>query len=395
MNIEAEHVPVDTIRISVTGPKSFTYDFSLTGGNQLYLGLEIPSTIIDSAVYGYSYSYGYGYYHANGYGYFPSTPPYGYGYGYYPTGYGYGFTGPQILRWAATLLNTASLPTGEYTLKAQIKSNGVWWQGVPTEVTFYIVAPPVVTLPDLTPTAIEITPSEPTAKETCNIEVTIQNIGTEDTGSFPTRLTVDGVVVQTVIVNGLAVDESTIAAFSWTPQRQGTFELTAIVDPSDLVTELNEDNNVISTTIVVQPAPLPDLTVEFVNLPESFLAGTSYDISVLVTNVGESVAGAFKVDLRANSVLVDSAEISELSAEASTTETFSWTPVTAGDYILTAIVDSESVIVEADETNNVVTALINVTIIPWYVEWWPAVVVVIVLALILLILLKGKLSHGT
>jgi hypothetical protein len=395
MNIEAEHVPVDTIRISVTGPTSFTYDFSLSGGNQLYLGLEVPSAIINGTVFSYGYGYGYGDYQGYGYGYFPSTLPYGYGYGYYPTGYGYGFTGPQTLRWVATFLNTASLPTGEYKLRVQIRSNGVWWGGAPTEVTFYIVAPPVEVLPDLTPAAMEVTPSEPIAGETCNVEVTIQNIGREDTGSFAARLTVDSMEVQTVIVNGLAVDESTIATFSWTPQEQGTYELTATVDPTNLVIELSEDNNIISTTVVVQPMPLPDLTAEFTDLPESFLAGTNYDITVLVTNVGESAVGAFDVDLRANGVLVNSVEVSGLSAGTSTTVSFAWTPVTAGDYTLAAAVDPENVIVEANETNNVVTASVNVTMVPWYVDWWPIIAGAIIIVLILVLLMLQKMKKLT
>jgi len=128
MKIESgERVPVSKVRVNIEFPNgtSRTYEFPSTGGETDILRLGAPQSIIDSAVYGYGYGYGYGFYYGYGYGYFPEVSPYGYGYGYYPTGYGYGFYGPQTLRWTATLINTGILPTGSYTLKVEVLSDGV------------------------------------------------------------------------------------------------------------------------------------------------------------------------------------------------------------------------------------------------------------------------------
>jgi len=508
MKIESgERVPINKLRITVEGPTSFTYLFSPMGGEQYFLRLETPQSIIDGTAYGYGYGYGYGRFYGYGYGYFPATPPYGYGYGYYPTGYGYGygygygFYGPQTLRWTAVLIHTENLPIGEYKLRVEIQSDGAWWGGIPTEVTFTITAPPVnappvadagpdqwvyvnhmisfdgsasydpdgfivsyewnfgdgktgvgmivehnytqsgvyvvtltvrdndgatdtdvaavtveslplppekevvvvvpegqtgyvvdaseeanvtitlnstasttvtvvkypdnphpeapppvdnipkyvdfvisnpeavtwpiyveisytdaevagldesslgmyywneaeggwrrcsntgvdtvrnvvwawmtkeeavgvkitvggLALPDLKPTSIEIIPSEPVAGEEVEVDVTIENIGTADAGQFDVTFEVDNVAIQTLSVEGLAVNGTVTLTFTWTPSEPGVYSLTAIVDAEGVVDEVNEDNNILTETVKV--GPLVDLTVQFINLPERFIAG--------------------------------------------------------------------------------------------------------------------------
>ena len=495
-----ERIPVDKVRIKVVGPTSFTYEFPASGGTQTYIILgAVNSTNYD---YGAYYGYGYGYFPGYGYGYYSYPPGYGYGYGYY---------GPQTLRWQATLTNTASLSVGEYNATVEVQSDGIWWGGDSTKVTFYITAappppppptakpdltaefvnlpqtftvnneydikvrvknialgnagqfnvtltanntlvsktlvenlttgsntiitfkwkplvkgnynlkatadsdgkvaetdetnnvvtttvivesitPPEEQYPDLSPILVEVTPTEPEVGDTCTVNVTVINIGKADVGIFSVRLEVNGVSIQTLTVDGLVVNQTRTVSFSWMPTAQGTYNLTAIVDPENSIEELNEANNILSISklVTVPPTALPDLTAAFTNLPTSFQEGTAYQITVTVQNIGTGNAGQFSVALRANDISVSTSTVTSLAAGASTTVTFTWSPV-AGQYTLRAVADSGNAIVELDETNNAATTTITVTVapLPWYIQWWSVIIgveiiLIIVIAFILL-----------
>jgi len=132
-----ERLPIAKVKLIIEFPNNTAkpYEFPITGGTSAYIDLDEPISIIDSTGYGYTHRYGYGSFY--GYGYVS-----GYGYRYYQDGYGYGFYGPQKLRWNATLVNTALLPQGGYTVTVGVQSDGIWWGGEPT--AFAITpAPPV------------------------------------------------------------------------------------------------------------------------------------------------------------------------------------------------------------------------------------------------------------
>ncbi|MBS7633578.1 hypothetical protein KEJ15_08210 [Candidatus Bathyarchaeota archaeon] len=682
-----EMIPINKVRITVTGPTSFTYEFpAASGGTDTYITLLAPMLA----------NYDYGAYYGYGYGYFPG---YGYGYGYYPYGYGYGFSGPQTITWQATLKNTASLPTGTYKMTAEVESDGVWWGGSPTEVTFTIVAAPLppppptaapdlttqfvdlptefqatrtydikmqiknigtanagafnVTLtangtlinskvnvpslaageqtnitiewtpatignynfvatadsdgdiaesneannaatttvtvgvfvptpaevevmtdaeaaqalsrlsieqaaaileqvsvtkcarvllamdaefaarvllamdpdaaasiveemvdinasgaaaiieeataididgtvailelmdtehlarliiaiinlpstpqvaaqlleamnlekavdvvkvivelgaqedlakafphltterltavmealtveergsflpymtsedieriealieyPDLTVTSITVTPEQLHAEEASTVTVTVKNIGRADVNVFTVRLSVNGVTLQTLTVEGLTVDQTRTVTFSWIPTAQGTYTLKAVVDPEGAVEELVETNNELSTAVTVLPKLLPDLTVAFTSLPQQFTAGTQYTITVTISNIGTASAGEFAVELRANNALVGTQTVSSLAAGASTTVTFSWTPASVGQYTLVATVDPENVVVELNENNNSATQTVTVVeAFPWMYVVIAAVIIIVIIVVAYVLLRRKK-----
>jgi len=635
-----ERVPINSIRIIVEGPTSFTYLFPVSGGQEYYLKLEPFESIISGYSYNFGYGYGYGYYYGYGYGYFSQTPPYGYGYGYYPTlygygyGYGYGFYGPQTLRWKATLLNTGTLPTGEYKIKVEVNSDGVWWGGAPTEVNFFTVSPPpppappiptaeeleampleeavetiaelppteaasileqvsperateiivelpseraadimeslpiekavdiiesgvslgltenlttvvlqmnpentasilveanvtltaslldatvevnatgsavivermieidlprtvtileemsteslasliieitelpstpetaakllenmslekavevtrfiielgrlddlgkifgylsterlndifealtiserssvmpyltsetvakirqeLLPLPDLTLTSITVTPSEPTAQEECGVKVLVKNIGNVKASGIIVKIEVNGITIQTQTVDDLEAGSSRTLTFSWTPTAAGDYTLKATVDPENLIKELNENNNVISTTVTVKPKELPDLTVQFQEIPEKFEVNKEYEIKVLVKNIGTAAADTFNVELTVNGARVEKKEIKGLAEGASEVLTFSWTPTAAGDYTLKATVDPENLIKELNENNNVATVSVSAIEVvppppfPWTTVIAAAAILIIVIIAIILVLKRKK-----
>jgi len=117
--------------------------------------------------------------------------------------------------------------------------------------------------PDLTPTAV-ILPSSIIANTSCTISATINNTGTFDVGAFTASLSVNGTVVDTQAVSGIAVGNSTSVSFSWTPEAAGNYNLTVTADPENGIAESDETNNTLTitaTATVASPALVADFTV--------------------------------------------------------------------------------------------------------------------------------------
>lgn len=237
----SEFIPVENVRITVTGPTSFTETFDATaGGTGTHITLVAPVFL----------NYGQDNYYGYGYGYFPGD---GYGYGYYPTGYGYGFYGPTTMTWQATLTNTLTLSTGEYQVTAEVESDGVWWGGDQTGATFVIVAappPPPTNLPDLTAQFVDTPPEFQETRE-YDILVKIRNTGLGNATAFNVTFSVDGTVVAKTRVASLVSGANTTLIFKWTPTTRGTHNLAAAADSDANVAETSETNNTATTTVVV------------------------------------------------------------------------------------------------------------------------------------------------
>lgn len=327
-----ERIPVDKVRIKVVGPTSFTYEFPASGGTQTYIILGAVNSTNSN----------YGAYNGYGYGYFPG---YGYGYYGYPSGYyGYGYYGPQTLRWQATLTNTALLPVGEYNATVEVESDGVWWGGDSTKVTFYITAP-------VPPSIVSFNPASPV------------NNYVGDSRTF--NVVIDQVVTVKWLINGTQVLVQagvTSSSYTNTGAVLGTWNVTAVA------TNVNGTDTQAWVWVVVSapppppppPTAKPDLTAEFVDLPQTFTADNEYDIKVRVKNIALGNAGEFNVTLTANNTLIGKTSVASLAAGSNTIITFKWKPSIKGNYNLKATADSDSKVTETDETNNIVTTTVTV-----------------------------------
>ena len=74
-------------------------------------------------------------------------------------------------------------------------------------------------------------------------DVTVENSGTGDAGSFNVALYADDTEVDTISVAGLAAGASTVVNFDWTPVEVKTYTLRAEADTGDAVAESDETNN--------------------------------------------------------------------------------------------------------------------------------------------------------
>lgn len=105
-------------------------------------------------------------------------------------------------------------------------------------------------LPDLTPTAITQA-SDTIVSSPVTITATINNRGAADVGAFVATLSIDGSVVDTRSVLGPAAGSSATVNFTWTPLAEGGHSLTLAADPISGISESDETNNVVTTTVSV------------------------------------------------------------------------------------------------------------------------------------------------
>jgi hypothetical protein len=97
--------------------------------------------------------------------------------------------------------------------------------------------------------------------ELVNIGLTLRREGGQaDLADVLVRFSVgDETEVYTGTAGILQPNSDTPVTVEWRPDAQGEITLYALIDPQDLVSEINEDNNIISRTVTVLP-PLPDIT---------------------------------------------------------------------------------------------------------------------------------------
>jgi len=105
----------------------------------------------------------------------------------------------------------------------------------------------------------------------------------------------------------------------------------------------------------------PDLTITEIKVPDRVFAEKNNTIEVVVRNQGDyDVTNAFNLELSVESILLGSVRIPDLGAGESETVQFIWNPDETIEYTLTAMVDANSVIDEADETNNEAVSVVTV-----------------------------------
>jgi len=210
--------------------------------------------------------------------------------------------------------------------------------------------------PDLIP--ISLQPTTFSVNQTSNVTVTVKNEG-GSAGSFNVSLKLDEALIGIKTVDSMSAGEEKTVNFTFTPASCGTFNLTATVDQEGVITELNEDNNVIVETVTILR---PDLTPTSLQPTMLFFINETNTITATVKNDGGVPAGSFNVSLKADGILVDTKTMDSLGVSEEKTIALNWTPPSAGTFNLKVTVDSDAVILESDETNNNLTVQATVTI---------------------------------
>ena len=182
-----------------------------------------------------------------------------------------------------------------------------------------------------------------------SITYTVKNNGSMAADASTTSTRIDGTEVATEPVPALAIGEShtsTVGPFTLSDDND-TIEVCA--DSGNVIYELDETNNCLSN--LFEAPSIPDLIVWGI-------AKTPGDVSeenilgVRVKNIGTANAGSFDVSLSIDGTQVLLETVISLAAGETTELEYTWTPAGAGEYALSATVDTNNDVEEFDETNN-------------------------------------------
>lgn len=186
--------------------------------------------------------------------------------------------------------------------------------------------------------------------ESNTVVVTVQNVGQEPVGPVQILITVirtaDSLLLaEEIIPLILGPGEGRLVQLEL--GLTDTIDITVIVDTANTVDEADEDNNTLSG--VFEPLSRPDLVAQSLELSEDGLA------IVALINAGSDVAnGPIAVVILFNGVAVERLSVPQ-DLPSQGTLTLAGSIVLEGGGQLSAIVDPDNAIAEADETNNTVT----------------------------------------
>ena len=184
---------------------------------------------------------------------------------------------------------------------------------------------------------------------TYSITYTVKNNGSMDADASTTSTKIDGTGVVTEPVPALAIGEShtsTVGPFTLSGDND-TIEVCA--DSGNVIYELDETNNCLSN--LFEAPSIPDLIVwEIAKTPGD--VSEENILGVRVKNIGTANAGSFDVSLSIDGTQVLLETVTSLAAGETTELKYIWTPAGAGEYALSAAVDTNNNVEEFDETNN-------------------------------------------
>jgi subtilase family serine protease len=219
-------------------------------------------------------------------------------------------------------------------------------------------------LPDLTVTALEVSPPAIQAGEVIRFTATIRNLGNAASPpsgvSFIVAPMGYGYFDVPALQPGQAVQESMEYTFI---TAGGPMTVTAIVDQKNAVKESDETNNSLQSAFNVQCRPelaAYDLLHQYTELTVFGHPNEDTTIVVPVKNYGCAAASAFKVSLSCPGMFPAIQTVPGLapgeSADVKTTYKFPETKI----YVCTANVDIENTVDEAFEQNNYRVVRVNV-----------------------------------
>ncbi|MCD6536630.1 MAG: hypothetical protein J7K49_06340, partial [Thaumarchaeota archaeon] len=178
------------------------------------------------------------------------------------------------------------------------------------------------------------------------------------------ELYVDGrLLAEEEIPSGLKVRDEVRFNYKLIFDEAGEHRIKAVVDSINWIIEKNEENNIDELTLTV--VGLPDLTVEWVNIPSTAFAWEPTTISFKVKNIGEDVAHNFTVRFECMGEVVCSPPVETwgpLSLAPGEEKTFKLQVTFHSDglYTVRIIADVEDNVKESNEENNFAEFMIQV-----------------------------------
>jgi hypothetical protein len=217
--------------------------------------------------------------------------------------------------------------------------------------------------PDLVVTSTTWSPATPNETSAIALTATVRNQGTVAAAATRVDFRLGGTVVAGADVPALAAGASATVTGNAGTRAQGSYAVSATVDPANTVAETDNGNNTFTATspLVVGQAPGPDLQVTAITMtPANPAAGAAVGFTVAVQNRGISGAGASTTRVAVGGTTLTGATPA-IAAGATTTVTIggTWT-ATSGGATAVATADSAGVVAETNENNNTLSRSIVV-----------------------------------
>lgn len=221
----------------------------------------------------------------------------------------------------------------------------------------------VLSLPDLTITALAGDKSLYEAGETVTISATVKNIGPTSAGATTVRLTVPNIGTFSTSLSALSTGASRTVTFTFTAPialSSQSITVTAYADPDNRVVESNESNNSRLATISIN-ALRPDVEIVDSTITNWYV-GKEVTVSATVRNNTAQPVPSVAIRLAIGSV--SSTQSIPIPGNGSNLAVFRITVPAAGNYTVKITADPDGNLGETDESNNVLTKDIQVINVP-------------------------------
>jgi len=223
-------------------------------------------------------------------------------------------------------------------------------------------------LPDLAVRSSDVTifPPNPVVGQSVLIRATVRNAGDARAGAFATRL-FEGPPGTAPQIGGDRFPDGptdpggwTVPSFVWNPGFAGAGEICVEVDSENYIAEVNETNN--GACIPINIVPPPDYTLTNAQ-PSGFLTvGLERDVTIAAEVSNQGATANVTTTLSFHNASTPGSPFAQASIPAIPGGTAvgpfnaTWrSPSTPGQHFVTASLDPDNLIAEADEGNNAFT----------------------------------------
>ena len=218
---------------------------------------------------------------------------------------------------------------------------------------------------DFTVAAIDIQPVGKVAGDTANVVVTVRSSGAY-VGRLQVAAEVDGNRLAPVEANvNVPEGGTTQVSLRWPVTPGDSRAIRAEVDPSNLVAETDDNNNVLNH-VVNYPVDAPDLVFgELQYAPtEGLRQGDTVRLQLQIQNNGGAYAGNVPVRVSIGSGFLRTYSIAVPPPGESRTLLVDWPALQGNNHPLTAVIDPDNVVPESNEDNNSLARLLTLNVAP-------------------------------
>ncbi len=197
--------------------------------------------------------------------------------------------------------NTVTIPVAARVADVQLKFTANSGSGAGQVAEFQVLGAPAAN-PDLQVTGITASPAAPVESDTITLTATVRNAGALAAPASKVEFRLGGTKVATGTAAALAPGASTQVSASIGARAEGSYGLSAVVDPENEIIEENETDNTHTSAspLVVRPVSSSDLvTASVTTSPSAPAPGDTVTFSVAIRNQGTiaSASGSHGITL--------------------------------------------------------------------------------------------------